>query len=141
MEEQRKGKFTNIIFYLGSIAALILFILFWGNIFRATHHAIISDRTDLSLYIDSETGVNYLIDGENSGTMTVRINEDGTPYVSKTVDDISITDEQYVQIIVDPTTGVNYFVYDGDRYKNSMIVRINADGTPYVTPIDKVSEE
>lgn len=141
MEEQRKGKFTNVIFYLGSIAALILFILFWGNIFRATHHAVTSNKTDLSLYIDSETGVNYLIDGENSGTMTVRVNEDGTPYINKTADDIPIADEQYVQTIIDPTTGVNYFIYDGERYKNSLVVRVNVDGTPYVTPMDEISEE
>lgn len=139
-EEVKDVISVNVIF-LGLAAGLMYLVFILGNMFCATQHAIISDRTNLSLYVDSETGVNYLIDGENSGTMTVRINEDGTPYISRTADDIPITDEQCIQTIVDPTTGVNYFIYDGDYYKDSLVVRVNVDGTPYVTSMDEISEE
>lgn len=38
----------------------------------------------LKIYIDKETGVNYIVyDGYTSGGITVRLNADGTPYVSE----------------------------------------------------------
>ena len=101
----------------------------------------------LSLYIDSETGVNYLIDDKNSGTITVRVDKDGMPYVNKTADDMSIVDKRCIQAVVDPTIGVNYFIYDrnyfndGNRYTHGMTIRVNTDGTPYVTPLDEVNKE
>ena len=40
------------------------------------------------IVIDKETGVNYIIfDGIHAGGMTVRLNEDGTPYVSEVNND------------------------------------------------------
>lgn len=40
---------------------------------------------DIRFYVDKETGVNYFIyRGGYAGGMTVRLNADGTPYVSKT---------------------------------------------------------
>lgn len=41
---------------------------------------------------------------------------------------------------VDPETGVNYLIYS-DYQAGGITVRLNADGTPYVTSLDKVSEE
>lgn len=39
------------------------------------------------------------------------------------------------QIVVDKETGVNYIVYCGNK-KGGIIVRINADGTPYVSGVN-----
>ena len=40
--------------------------------------------SEISIYIDKETGVNYYIyEVSDRGGMTVRLNPDGTPYVSK----------------------------------------------------------
>lgn len=37
----------------------------------------------LKIYVDKETGVNYIVySGNRSGGMTVRLNADGTPYIS-----------------------------------------------------------
>ena len=48
------------------------------------------------------------------------------------------TDE--IEVFVDPNTGVNYLIYDGN-YGGGMTLRINADSTPYVTSLDTESEE
>ncbi len=45
-----------------------------------------------------------------------------------------------IYLYIDPETGVNYLVYDGYR-AGGMTTRLNADGTPYVTPLDKTNEE
>ena len=41
---------------------------------------------------------------------------------------------------VDPETGVNYLIYN-DYHAAGITVRLNADGTPYVTPVNEISEE
>ena len=49
-----------------------------------TKPPIIKIRDDeINLYIDPETGVNYLVyDRYHTGGMTIRVNADGTPYVT-----------------------------------------------------------
>lgn len=37
---------------------------------------------------------------------------------------------------IDPETGVNYLFY----HKGGITVRLNADGTPYVTPIENIKQ-
>ena len=54
------------------------------------------------------------------------------------INDIISGNEIYSYI--DPETGVNYLIYDGYR-AGGMTIRLNADGTPYVTPLDEISEE
>lgn len=39
------------------------------------------------------------------------------------------------QILVDKETGVNYIVYNS-HYKGGITVRLNADGTPYVSGVN-----
>lgn len=41
---------------------------------------------------------------------------------------------------VDPETGVNYLIYN-DYHAAGITVRLNADGTLYITPVDKANEE
>lgn len=42
------------------------------------------DDENYSIRVDKETGVNYIVyDGFKSGGITVRLNTDGTPYVSE----------------------------------------------------------
>ena len=42
------------------------------------------DEEKYSIRVDKETGVNYIVfDGFRSGAITVRLNADGTPYVSE----------------------------------------------------------
>lgn len=44
-----------------------------------------TNNTTIRVYVDHETGVNYLIYDEGyCGGMTVRLNADGTPYVTST---------------------------------------------------------
>ena len=40
-----------------------------------------------------------------------------------------------IHVWVDPKTGVNYLIYDGDE-AGGITVRLNQDGTPYVTKPD-----
>lgn len=47
-----------------------------------------TDNAEITIYVDKETGVNYYIfsdiyDSGYKGGMTVRVNADGTPYVSE----------------------------------------------------------
>ena len=43
-----------------------------------------TDNLDIKIYVDGETGVNYYTFHEGyAGGMTIRLNADGTPYVSK----------------------------------------------------------
>ena len=46
-----------------------------------------------------------------------------------------IQDDRCCRIIVDKKTGVNYIVFS-DLYQGGLTVRLNADGTPYVSEID-----
>ena len=47
-------------------------------------YEIVAYSQHIGVYVDPETGVNYMIyNGYNSGGMTVRLNADGTPYVTK----------------------------------------------------------
>lgn len=43
-------------------------------------------------------------------------------------------DYGYCEIIVDKETGVNYIVFS-DLYQGGLTVRLNADGTPYVSEV------
>lgn len=45
-----------------------------------------------------------------------------------------------IYLYIDPETGVNYLVYDAYN-AGGITVRLNADGTPYVTPLNETSEE
>lgn len=43
-----------------------------------------TDNTFVTIYVDKDTGVNYYIYcGGYSGGMTIRVNADGSPYVSE----------------------------------------------------------
>ena len=45
-------------------------------------------NSNFKIFVDKETGINYIIfDGVYAGGMTVRLNEDGTPYVSEVNND------------------------------------------------------
>ena len=45
-------------------------------------------NSKFKIFVDKETGINYIIfDGIYAGGMTVRLNEDGTPYVSEVNND------------------------------------------------------
>lgn len=49
-----------------------------------TPNYIQSNYSDYEIVIDEETGVNYIVFNEHKkGGMTVRVNADGTPYVSE----------------------------------------------------------
>lgn len=46
------------------------------------------DNIEFKIIVDKETGVNYVIySGYKNGGMTVRLNADGTPYVSEVNND------------------------------------------------------
>lgn len=48
------------------------------------------------------------------------------------------TDNANITIYVDKETGVNYYIfsdYYASGYKGGMTVRVNADGTPYVSEV------
>lgn len=43
-----------------------------------------TDNNSITVYVDNETGVNYYVYcGGYSGGMTIRVNADGSPYVSE----------------------------------------------------------
>ena len=45
-------------------------------------------NSKFKIFVDKETGINYIIfDGIYAGGMTVRLNKDGTPYVSEVNND------------------------------------------------------
>lgn len=46
------------------------------------------------------------------------------------------TDNAEITIYVDKETGVNYYIYCG-VYKGGITVRVNADGTPYVSEVKR----
>ena len=46
-----------------------------------------------------------------------------------------IQDNRCCRIIVDKKTGVNYIVFS-DLYQGGITVRLNADGTPYVSEVE-----
>ena len=60
-----------------------------GNTDAETKTKYIQDyNSEFEIYIDKETGINYIIFNTlYKGGMTVRLNKDGTPYVSEVNND------------------------------------------------------
>ena len=71
------------------LVAVMVVLTACGNVDAENKTKYIQDyNSKFGIFIDKETGVNYIIfDGAYSGGMTVRLNEDGTPYVSEVNND------------------------------------------------------
>ena len=61
-----------------------------GNTDADTQTNYLQDNDYYEIYVDKETGVNYVVYNNyhsNSGGMAIRLNADGTPYVSEVNND------------------------------------------------------
>ena len=71
------------------LVAVMVVLTACGNVDAENKTKYIQDyNSKFKIFVDKETGINYIIfDGIYAGGMTVRLNKDGTPYVSEVNND------------------------------------------------------
>ena len=83
LEVEKTHTKIYLILFVGYIVFWLFFLIYAieADETKNSKNNYIQDNEKIEIYIDEKTGVNYIMD-INDGIMTVRLNPDGSPYVT-----------------------------------------------------------